>query len=247
MKTSNFKFGLNNYRVFNKRQDFEFAPITMLVGPNNSGKSSIMKSLFVLKESMIDQNIPLELNFDWIENQMSSFDDLASNLDEPLVYIFNIESPFLGKGVIKLFYSADYGGGIIQSKNVDPYLKSVKIEFKNSNLLEFEFDRHNIFNLKFNLKFFLDSINDKLDAISKMLDSYDIKKIIEYHYLGDSKLARFPIKTLAFNFFASASNCCLIFSFLASLSRSTWFSAKALKYSATEFTSNCPFPKNLCP
>ncbi|HQU28733.1 MAG TPA: AAA family ATPase, partial [Nitrospirales bacterium] len=37
------KLGFKNYRSFIKRTDLEFAPLTILVGPNSTGKSSIMR------------------------------------------------------------------------------------------------------------------------------------------------------------------------------------------------------------
>ena len=45
------KFSIDNFRVFDKPNVFEFAPITLLTGPNNSGKSSLVKSLLMLKNN----------------------------------------------------------------------------------------------------------------------------------------------------------------------------------------------------
>lgn len=44
-------FGLENFRVFKDYTWFDFAPITILVGPNNSGKSSLIKALLLLKDN----------------------------------------------------------------------------------------------------------------------------------------------------------------------------------------------------
>jgi AAA15 family ATPase/GTPase len=41
------KFGLSNFRVFKEHFDFELAPIMVLTGPNNSGKSSLTKALLL--------------------------------------------------------------------------------------------------------------------------------------------------------------------------------------------------------
>lgn len=43
---------LSNFRGFNKRVKVKFAPITVLVGRNNSGKSSIIKFLLMLQQSL---------------------------------------------------------------------------------------------------------------------------------------------------------------------------------------------------
>lgn len=45
-------FGVKNFRVFKKETVFKFAPITVLTGTNNSGKSSIIKALLLLKENL---------------------------------------------------------------------------------------------------------------------------------------------------------------------------------------------------
>lgn len=42
------KFSIENFKVFNQKTEFEFAPITILTGPNNSGKSSLTKGLAAL-------------------------------------------------------------------------------------------------------------------------------------------------------------------------------------------------------
>lgn len=45
------KFGLKNFRIFKEHYDFELAPIMLLTGPNNSGKSSLTKALLLMKEN----------------------------------------------------------------------------------------------------------------------------------------------------------------------------------------------------
>ncbi len=43
------KIGVKNFRVFEEMAEFEIRPLTILVGPNNSGKSSFTKLLLLLK------------------------------------------------------------------------------------------------------------------------------------------------------------------------------------------------------
>lgn len=52
--------GVENFRVFKDKTDFEFAPITILTGKNNSGKSSLNKLLLILngnvrREQLLDK------------------------------------------------------------------------------------------------------------------------------------------------------------------------------------------------
>lgn len=51
-------FGLENFRVFKDYTWFDFAPITILVGPNNSGKSSLTKALLLLQDNVTTGNLP---------------------------------------------------------------------------------------------------------------------------------------------------------------------------------------------
>ena len=46
------KIGLKNVRSFKTLKDFEFKPITVLCGTNSSGKSSILKTLLLWKQSL---------------------------------------------------------------------------------------------------------------------------------------------------------------------------------------------------
>lgn len=48
--------GVENFRVFNDAQFFNFAPITILTGTNSSGKSSLINLLTLLKESYSNFN-----------------------------------------------------------------------------------------------------------------------------------------------------------------------------------------------
>jgi len=51
-------FGLENFRVFKDYTWFDFAPITILTGPNSSGKSSLNKALLLLKDNFEKGNLP---------------------------------------------------------------------------------------------------------------------------------------------------------------------------------------------
>ena len=43
--------GVKNFRVFKNYKSFELKPITLLTGPNNSGKSSLLKAIMLLKDT----------------------------------------------------------------------------------------------------------------------------------------------------------------------------------------------------
>ena len=56
------KFGLQNFRIFKEHFDFELAPIMVLTGPNNSGKSSFVAR--VGAHNRPDVNRDMDLVFD---------------------------------------------------------------------------------------------------------------------------------------------------------------------------------------
>lgn len=58
MQTHLKGFGLENFRVFKDYTWFDFAPITILTGPNSSGKSSLNKALLLLKDNFEKGNLP---------------------------------------------------------------------------------------------------------------------------------------------------------------------------------------------
>ncbi|WP_180085224.1 AAA family ATPase [Acinetobacter sp. YH12145] len=49
-------YSIENFKIFSDKTDLKFAPITLIYGPNSSGKSSIIQSLLVLKESLLSSN-----------------------------------------------------------------------------------------------------------------------------------------------------------------------------------------------
>ena len=95
-----------NYKCFKARTTIELAPLTLLCGVNSSGKSSIINSLLMLKQSYENSAIEnkMELNGKYIKS--GSFDDI----------IFKGEN---GKITFQTCYelAAPPRGGIKKSKN----------------------------------------------------------------------------------------------------------------------------------
>ncbi|MCF2521107.1 AAA family ATPase [Dyadobacter sp. CY351] len=60
MQTHLKGFGLQNFRVFKNYTWFDFAPITILTGPNSSGKSSLNKALLLMKDNLNKESELLE-------------------------------------------------------------------------------------------------------------------------------------------------------------------------------------------
>src|SRR5690606_19874766 len=85
------KIGVENFRVFKDYTEFEIRPITLLVGPNNSGKSSFTKLLLLLKNGIET------LNFEKGNHNLESFDKVINweSDSDNLKLIFKNLVPFL--------------------------------------------------------------------------------------------------------------------------------------------------------
>ena len=89
METHLKGFGLENFRVFKDYTWFDFAPITILTGPNNSGKSSLNKALKVVCDPSKANEPDLQLGgFERIthktyEKKSNSSDDLLFKISCP--------------------------------------------------------------------------------------------------------------------------------------------------------------------
>jgi AAA15 family ATPase/GTPase len=67
------KLRLENFQGFRSKTEIELAPITLIFGPNSSGKSSLIKGILLLKQTL---HRPLEngdLNFVDREVDLGSF------------------------------------------------------------------------------------------------------------------------------------------------------------------------------
>lgn len=66
------RISVENYRVFREMTDFNIRPLTLLIGPNNSGKSSFTKLLLLLKNGIS------QLKFKEGEHNLKGFDEVLS-------------------------------------------------------------------------------------------------------------------------------------------------------------------------
>lgn len=69
--------GLENFRVFKKFTNFEISPITILTGPNSSGKSSFFKSLLLLKNNS-SVNSLWKLDFSGSTHRLGTFKSIKN-------------------------------------------------------------------------------------------------------------------------------------------------------------------------
>ena len=74
--------GLKNFRVFSQYSEFQFSPLTILTGPNNSGKSSLIKALLLLESYFNNQKefLSEKIDFSATAPLLGTFDSIASSV-----------------------------------------------------------------------------------------------------------------------------------------------------------------------
>jgi AAA15 family ATPase/GTPase len=92
------KFGIKNFRVFQDYLELNFKPLTLLVGPNNSGKSTVYKALkfvsFKETEQYFESFFFPEFNLQLDSRYSNNFDSIASNPSSLIE--MNFEVPVFG-------------------------------------------------------------------------------------------------------------------------------------------------------
>lgn len=169
------RFGLENFRVFKEEQKFAFNPITVLIGPNNSGKSSVMKSLLLLKENITGDDLPLQLNFDSKRLSMNGLDDILDNQEKRITYTFEThDTIYLGK----LQWSLHYGSHIYYQD----YARLDEVEVKNESgtIIRFNYDKYKFYDIQVDLKFIFGTFLDMLQGLVKLNEELDLNDVADY-------------------------------------------------------------------
>jgi hypothetical protein len=86
------KYGISNFKCFENQTDVVIRPITINIGPNNSGKSSIIKSLKLLKSSIEEIKPSYDGNTVAILENINSYN--LVDFGEPNDFLFNQEKEF---------------------------------------------------------------------------------------------------------------------------------------------------------
>lgn len=136
------EFSLENFRVFRDKATFKIKPITILTGPNNSGKSSVNKALLLMKnsfsKSVVDYlgNVPKELIHEMDNIEIGAFLQYRSqnSNNDKVLFSFGVFVPKLAKSFdIELHY-----------KNVEQTFSTIRngrlsgycIKYRNEKLFE---------------------------------------------------------------------------------------------------------------
>lgn len=95
MSFKNVTIGFENFKAFQSLTTCEIAPITLLVGPNNSGKSSFIKTLDLLKQNFSEKGNKVtslsEIKFA-LTSWFSSFDEAVNKYSNNNLIKFKIDN-----------------------------------------------------------------------------------------------------------------------------------------------------------
>jgi predicted ATPase len=171
----NRQFSIGNFRVFKEKEEFSFSPLTLLVGPNSSGKSSLMKMFSMFVESAKNYKnssfIPRT-----IDGESNHFSKLAicnslSNLDQPFIITFQCTNK---NSFTDFSYELIY---IHDKEKSQLKISSFKIKKTNKELLVFDFSTNsngynNLCAIQFNLKYIIECFNEYTKTFNNYQDPF---------------------------------------------------------------------------
>lgn len=173
--------GLRNFRIFDDGDGIfeEIAPINILTGSNNSGKSSIIKFLQMLKDSMKGNKYPFDLDLTKQEHLLGDFDNVLFNRNNREVVVC---LPFIFLGIkdfyISLKFKIPSGENVYQAN-----LREIEVVDK----------KHNVEILSFKYR--------EATETEKKADSIKFKKEIEIYKNRNKEQSKEQADIFSFNSF----------------------------------------------
>lgn len=176
------KIGFSNYKAFDK-DSFELKPITILLGANSSGKSSLLQLILLIKQTINIEGSyesALKLNGKYIG--LGEIENIFKNrnTDKDLTLAFGIDS----KRISIQFNELSRMKRNIETEIIDLYFEFLKIEQLTSNS-KTEFDKLGIIRFSDNISHEnILQIVKEIKRIKRKYKDFDFNKIT----LGDDKV-----------------------------------------------------------
>jgi predicted ATPase len=183
------KISVENFRVFKEKTTFQLKPITILTGPNNSGKSSLLKLINLLYSSFDKNNSTNELLFNSGNHNLGTFDNaITRNSENDFIKIeFDFPLDYFDETFkLELVYKKFEENGII---------KSFKIFNDNRDLFvlkDLHFSYHDVSDIDFSFSLDLAYVKQtiKQHTICRDINNYNESVRLEYKkYLGKLGIA----------------------------------------------------------
>ncbi|RKD90017.1 AAA family ATPase [Mangrovibacterium diazotrophicum] len=130
--------GIENFRLFKGLNNFDFAPISIFTGVNNSGKSSVLKSILLFRESVLKSRKLEKLLFSESSQRLGTFSDCFNDSllgEKAISYTYKLPIPqfddeikikfefipeesFPENGILKSFSILKNGESILHFANI---------------------------------------------------------------------------------------------------------------------------------
>ncbi|MCW7553951.1 AAA family ATPase [Endozoicomonas gorgoniicola] len=85
------EFNIKNFKSFSKSQTLPLAPITLIYGPNSAGKSSVIQSLMMLKQTLLEKEKDSDLVTSGEDIDLGTFESLIHGQNPVKEMLFSIK------------------------------------------------------------------------------------------------------------------------------------------------------------
>ena len=165
--------GLKNFRIFDDENGIleEMTSINILTGANNTGKSSIIKALQMLKNSIVENQFHFDLDLTEQEHLLGDFDNTLFNKDNRNIVI---SLPFTFLGLKNIYLSLSF---TVPSEN-NPYkakLRKIEVIDKVDSIALFSFA-------------YIDATDEEIESYKKNFES----ELQEYDQRRSAKVPQDP-------------------------------------------------------
>ena len=193
------KIGIKNFRIFKEYSECDIAPITILTGPNNSGKSTLIRALKLLEESANHSGfynlIPKNTETEYYTNNIL-IPANANTDSKKLVFLLNIENT--GKNHILLpdFFQVKLEFAMNADKSADLILCSIQVvDLQNGKELMKYFSTFHEFGLKESIDRF--GISDEFEKRESDALETEINIIKSIAEIFNQKIIYLPISRIS--------------------------------------------------
>jgi len=134
-------YEITNFKAFGKTQVIPFKPITLIYGPNSAGKSSIIQSLLLLKQTLEDAD-----NLDTMLLPQGKLTNLGNYRE--FIHGHDVDYAFSIKIILEIENESDLGLGlkfVYDQDTASPILTQIDVFQENAKLpiLSYEIDLNN--------------------------------------------------------------------------------------------------------
>lgn len=173
------KFGCKNIKAIKDFDSIEIKPITIVMGENSSGKSSILQALSLLNVNKTFGNTIQKIKYD---NPFSQFGDNNSfkNRGDEVVFEFEITQNNTKLTLTYIDDTIDNQYGLLKLVNIYNDDMEVYLELEDNESLEYKIKIVNIFN------------NDKINEEIKQLDLYTNLKLLTRIKISSERNPKLP-------------------------------------------------------